>query len=270
MGLALLEGKNLLEGKKIIVTGGAGGIGSATVDEFVRQGATVTSVDVKDEEGLKYAEEANAHGPGSCTYVHCNIEQEKEVEEAFAQAKEDMGGFDVLIHCAAVMQAMRPAIEYRREDFNYIFDNDMWGTILVDQVACRLMQEYGKGVIVNYGSETGLHGSPNDGLYSSAKAGVATWTRVIAAEWGHAYNIRCNTVLPTIKTPMYRAYVANMEPDEYEKFMESRRAKHPIKGDMGDADIDIAPVMVFLACDMSQYITGQLFAVNGGNTMVPG
>lgn len=91
MGLALLEGKDLLEGKKIIVTGGAGGIGSATVDEFVRQGATVTSVDVKDEEGLKYAEEANAHGPGSCTYVHCNIEQEKEVEEAFAQAKEDMG-----------------------------------------------------------------------------------------------------------------------------------------------------------------------------------
>lgn len=270
MSLALLEGKNLLAGKKAIVTGGAGGIGSATVDEFVRQRATVTSIDVKDEEGRAFAEAANAHGPGTCTYVRCDIASEEEVEAVFARAKADMGGLDVLIHCAAVMQAMRPALMYTREDYNYIFDADMWGTILVDQVACRLMQEYGKGVIVNYGSETGLVGASNDGLYSSAKAGVATWTRVIAAEWGHAYNIRCNTVLPTIKTPMYRDYVSHMEPEEYEKFMESRRLKHPIKGDMGDADVDIAPVMVFLACDMSQYITGQLFAVNGGNTMVRG
>ena len=270
MGLALLEGKNLLEDKKIIVTGGAGGIGSATVDEFVRQGATVTSIDIKDAEGKAFADEANAHGPGTCTYVNCDIAVEEEVEAAFSKAKEDMGGLDVLIHCAAKMQAMRPAIQYTREDYDFIFDNDMWGTILVDQVACRLMQEYGAGVIVNYSSETALSGAANDGLYSSAKAGVATWTRVIATEWGHAYNIRCNSVMPTIKTPMYRAYVSHMEPEAREAFQASRRAKHPIKGDMGDADVDIAPAMVFLASDMSQYITGQIFAINGGNTLVRG
>lgn len=270
MTLALIEGKNLLEGKKIIVTGGAGGIGSATVDEYVAQGALVTSIDLKDDEGAAFAEMANAHGPGKATYVHCDITQKDKVEDAFAKAKEDMGGLDVVVHCAAKMQAMRPALEYTEDDYRFIFDNDMWGTILVDQVACRLMQEYGTGVIVNYGSETGLHGAANDGLYSSAKAGVATWTRVIATEWGHAYNIRCNTVLPCMKTPMYKDYVSHMGPEEYEAFMASRRQKHPIKGDMGDPETDIVGLMVFLACDMSQYITGQLFAVNGGNTMVRG
>ena len=271
MSLAMLEGKDLLLGKKIIVTGGAGGIGSATVDEYARQGAMVYSIDVNDEEGQRLVDETNAKGySGEAVYMHIDCTVEEEVEQGFAKAKEAMGGFDVLVHCAAKMQAMRPALEYRRDDYRFIFDEDMWGTILVNQVACKLMQEYGEGVIVNYSSETGLHGSPNDGLYSSAKAGVACWTRVIAQEWGHAYNIRCNSVMPCIKTPMYRAYVSNMEPDEYEAFMASRRAKHPIKGDMGDADVDIAPAMVFLACDMSQYITGQIFAINGGNTMVRG
>ncbi len=270
MSLAMLEGKNLLEGKKIIVTGGAGGIGSATVAEYVRQGAIVTSIDIKPEEGEAFAAEANAKGPGKVTYVNCDLTDEAAAQAAMTKAKEDMGGLDVVIHTAAKMQAMRPAIEYTASDIDFIFDNDMKETIIVDQIACRLMQDHGKGVIVNFGSETCLQGAPNDGLYSAAKAGVATWTRVIAQEWGHAYGIRCNTVLPCMKTPMYKAYVSNMDPDEYETFMESRRAKHPIKGDMGDPEDDIAGLMVFLACDMSQYITGQLFAVNGGNSMVRG
>lgn len=270
MTLEMIKGKRLLEGKKIIVTGGAGGIGAPTVEEYVLQGAIVTSIDIKPEDGEKFAAEANAKGPGKVTYVNFDLTKFDELEAVFAKAKADMGGLDAVVHTAAKMQSMRPAIQYTLEDIDFIFDNDMKETIVVDQVACRLMQEYNTGVIVNFGSETGLHGSPNDGLYSSAKAGVATWTRVIASEWGHAYNIRCNTVLPTMKSPMYKAYVAGMDPDKREAFLESRRAKHPIKGDMGDPEVDIVGLMVFLVCDMSQYITGQLFAVNGGNTMVRG
>ncbi len=270
MALEVMQDKLLLEGKKIIVTGGAGGIGSATVDEYVAQGALVTSIDIKEEEGPKFVEAANAHGPGKATYVNCDITIEEDTEKAFADAKKDMGGLDVVIHTAAKMQAMRPAIEYAKDDYEFIFGNDMWGTILVDQVACRNMQEYGKGVIVNFGSETSLGGAPNDGLYSSAKAGVGTWTRVIAKEWGPTYNIRCNTVLPCMKTPMYKDYVSHMDEKTYEAFMEHRKQAHPIKGDMGDPETDIVGLMVFLACDMSCYITGQLFAVNGGNSMVRG
>lgn len=271
MSLAMLEGKNLLEGKKIIVTGGAGGIGSATVDEFARQGALVYSIDIRDEEGVRFVDETNAKGySGTAFYAHCDCMDKDEVARVFGEAEKAMGGFDVVIHCAAKMQEMMRPEMYTREDYEFIFNDDMWGTIAVDQVACEIMKKYGKGVIVNYSSETALDGNPVDGLYSAAKAGVHTWTRCIAKDWGHAYNIRCNSIMPCIKTPMYQAYVDHMEPAAREAFLESRRAKHPIKGDMGDADVDIAPVMVFLACDMSQYITGQIFAINGGNSMTRG
>ncbi len=270
MTLNMIQGKGLLQGKRIIVTGGAGGIGSATVDEYVAQGAIVYSIDLKDEEGQAFADAANKMGPGKVTYVHCDITDVEETTRVFAAAKEDMGGLDVLVHTAAKMQSMRPAITYTRDDFNFIFDNDMWGTINADQVACRLMEDQGEGVIINFGSETCLQGAPNDGLYASAKAGVATWTRVIAQEWGHAYNIRCNTILPVMKTPMYKDYVSHLSEAELEEFMARRRASHPIKGDSGDPETDIVGLMVFLACDMSCYITGQLFAVNGGNSMVRG
>lgn len=271
MSLKMLENKELLAGKKIIVTGGAGGIGSATVDEFARQGATVYSVDINDEAGEAFVEETNGKGyTGKAIYVHCDIADKEETEKVFKAADEAMGGLDVLIHCAAKMQPMRRPMEFERSDYEFIFDNDMWGTIVADQVACEIMQKYGSGSIVNYSSETALAGSSTDALYSSAKAGVHTWTRCIAVDWGHAYNIRCNSIMPTIKTPMYRDYVNNMGEKEREAFLESRRQKHPIKGDMGDADVDIAPVMVFLACDMSQYITGQIFPINGGNAMIRG
>lgn len=261
-----------LEGMKILVTGGASGIAAATVRRYVKEGAIVTSIDIQDEKGLKVAEEANgnAQGPGKVTYVHCDISHKDEVDEVFARAKADMGGFDMLAQIAAKMAPPKPALDYTLDDMAFMWDNDLTGTILTNQAACRMMQEYGKGIIVNYGSETGIHGAPMDALYSAAKAAVATWTRVIAREWGHAYNIRCNTVLPTIATEMYKAYVSHMSPEEREKFLESRRQKHPIKGDMGDPDEDMAPVMVFLASEKSRYITGQLFAVNGGNTMVTG
>lgn len=261
-----------LENMKILVTGGASGIAAATVKRYAKEGAIVSSIDIQDEKGKKIADEANkmAQGPGKVTYVHCDISHKDEVDKAFAQAKKDMGGFDMLAHIAAKMAPPKPALDFTPEDIAFIFDNDMYGTIYTNQAACHLMQEYGTGIIVNYGSETGIHGSPHDALYSAAKAGVATWTRTIAKEWGHAYNIRCNTVLPTIATDMYRAYVNSMGEEERAAFLESRRQKHPIGGDMGDPDEDMAPVMVFLASEKSKYITGQLFAVNGGNTMLTG
>lgn len=159
MSLKMLENKELLAGKKIIVTGGAGGIGSATVDEFARQGATVYSVDINDEAGEAFVEETNGKGyTGKAIYVHCDIADKEETEKVFKAADEAMGGLNVLIHCAAKMQPMRRPMEFERSDYEFIFDNDMWGTIVADQVACEIMQKYGSGSIVNYSSETALAG----------------------------------------------------------------------------------------------------------------
>lgn len=261
-----------LEGMKILVTGGANGIAAATVRRYAKEGAIVTSVDVDDDNGIKVAEEANtqAQGSGRVLYQHCDISDKAQVDEVFCKAKAQMGGFDMLAQIAAKPAIMKASLDYTLEDIDYMWSNDLTSTILTNQAACRMMQEYNKGIIVNFGSEEGIHGVAGNALYSSAKAAVATWTRAIAREWGHAHNIRCNTVLPTMATGMYKAYLSHLGEPELKAFLASRKLKHPIGGDMGDVDEDMAPVMVFLASESSRYITGQLFAVNGGNTMVTG
>ena len=180
-----------LEGMKILVTGGANGIGAATVRRYAKEGALVTSVDVDDENGIKVADEANenAQDPGKAIYRHCDISLKDEVDTVFAQAKEEMGGFDMLAQIAAKPAIMKPAADYTLDDISFMWNNDITATLLTNQAACRIMQEYNKGIIVNFGSEESIHGVPGNGLYCSAKAAVATWTRSIAKEWGAKYNI---------------------------------------------------------------------------------
>lgn len=270
MSLEILADTALLKGKRIIVTGGVGGCGTAIVKEFVKQGATVFSIDIQDELGEAQAKEVSAMGPGTCTYAHCDIAFKDQVDRVFSEAERAMGGLDVLVNTAAKMGASKSALEFSMEEYDFIFDNDMRATILVNQAACRLMQKNNTGNIINFGSDSGITGVENDGLYVAAKAGVAAWTRTIAREWSRAFNIRCNTVLPAIKTPMYKAYCDQMSPEALEAFREKHKEWYPLKGDMGDAEDDLAPVLVYLASDMSQYINGQLYGMNGGMNMYRG
>jgi NAD(P)-dependent dehydrogenase (short-subunit alcohol dehydrogenase family) len=111
---------------------------------------------------------------------------------------------------------------------------------------------------------------PNSALYATSKGAVLSWSRTIAYEWAMKYNIRVNCVNPTMKTPMYEQYVADLEPEAREVFLKAERMKVPMKGEMGDVDRDMAPVMVFLASDASSYINGQIIPVNGGRNMLRG
>jgi len=90
-------------------------------------------------------------------------------------------------------------------------------------------------------------------------------------EWASKYGIRCNCVNPTIKTPMHEAYQASRTPEELRAFfMAAQKQRVPLGGDMGDADKDMAPVMVFLASEASGFINGQIIPVNGGRVMLRG
>lgn len=111
-------------------------------------------------------------------------------------------------------------------------------------------------------------GMPNSALYAASIGAVVSWTRTIAHEWAIKYNIRCNCVNPTIKTPMYEAWLASAPKEMVEAHLSSGKTKYPIGGGMGDPDRDMAPVMVFLASDGSGYMNGQVFAVNGGACMM--
>ncbi len=259
-----------LEGKRIIVTGGASGIGAGTVRAYVREGAVVSVLDINDELGRKVVEEANAQGFGKATYYHCNIAKPEEVFAVFEQAGKDMGGLDVLAHVAGV-ESLKKAEDYKPEDMDFVWGININGMIYTNQAACKIMKEQdGEGAIINFASDVALAGQPNGALYAASKGAVLSWTKTIAYEWAIQYNIRCNCVNPTMKTPMYQEYLDNLEEEERAKFLAAERLKVPMRGEMGDVDRDMAPVMVFLASDASGYINGQIIPVNGGRNMLRG
>jgi len=259
-----------LKGKRIIVTGGANGIAAGTVRGYVKAGATVAVLDIQDEVGQKVVEHANGLGEGKATYYHCNVANRDEVFSVFEQAAKDMGGLDVLAHVAGV-ERMGAAEDFTEEQMQFIWSVNINGTIFTNQAAQKIMaQQEGEFAIINFASDAGLAGMANSALYAASKGAVFSWSRTIAYEWAIKYNIRTNCVNPTMKTPMYEQYLAGLEPEAREAFLKAERLKVPMKGEMGDVDRDMAPVMVFLASDASSYINGQIIPVNGGRNMLRG
>ena len=256
-----------LKGKRIIVTGGSQGIAASTVRAYVREGAIVAAVDILDEAGEKTVKEANAQGSGKAVYYHCDISNSDEVFNVFEKAEKEMGGLDVLAQVAGI-ESHKPAEDFTTDEIDKMWAVNISGTISTNQAACKLMQKQKKGAIINFASDVGLMGMPFGAIYAASKGAVLSWTRTIAYEWAMQYNIRCNCVNPTIKTPMFEQYLARLSPEDLEAFLATEKQRVPLSGEMGDADRDMAPVMVFLASDDSGYINGQVICVNGGRVMV--
>lgn len=259
-----------LENKRIIVTGGTKGIGAATVKAYVREGAKVVFCGTNDERGKATEEAANtlAAAGGQATYIRCDISDKAAVDQFFADAVGILGGLDVLANIAGV-EHNAAAESVAQKDIAFLFDINVYGTIYTNQAAYKVFKETGvEGAIINYSSDTALSGMPNGAAYAASKGAVMSWTRSIALEWGVESNVRCNCVNPTIKTPMYEAWLATADPKIVEYHKAGLKNRYPIDGSMGEADRDAAPVMVFLASDASRYISGQVICVNGGSTMV--
>ena len=251
----------LLQGKRIVVTGGASGIAAATVRAYAREGATVWSLDVADDKGRAVASAAGA----AVTYRHCDIAHRDEVFAAIDEAARAMGGLDVLANVAAVERGT-PAEDIPDAEWDLIFNVNVKGTLYTNQAAFRHLKDHG-GVIVNFGSGAGIRGQRGSAHYSASKAAVMSWTRTVAQEWSK-YGIRVNSVVPAIWTQMYDEYRSRMS--EQERAIHDMAMAHviPLGGKLGDPDRDAAPVMVFLASDASRFITGQAIPVDGGMVML--
>lgn len=251
----------LLAEKRIIVTGGASGIGAGTVRSYVREGARVVLLDINDADGERVAAEASR----DTTYMHCDVAVRDEVATVFDRAVERLGGLDVMANVAGV-ERRTPAEDIGDEEWDLIFDVNVKGTLYTNQAAFRHMQQAG-GRIINFGSGAGIRGQAGSAHYSASKGAVMSWTRTIAQEWAK-HRITVNSVVPAIWTPMYDAYRARMS--DQERMIHDMAMQHviPLGGKLGDPDADAGPVMVFLASDLSHFMTGQCFAVDGGMIML--
>lgn len=250
-----------LTGKRIIVTGGAQGIGASAVRAYVAAGATVTSLDLKEDIGAEACARANGLGPGSASFIKCDVSDRAQVDSSFDHAVSAMGGLDVLAHIAGVHRHA-PTHDVPQDVLDWTYAINVYGTIYTNGAAYRHMQERG-GSIINFGSESGLTAEVNNAVYGSSKAAVHAWTRSVAREWG-ASNIRVNAVLPYVVTPMYADFRAALSPEDLAAHDRATAEQIPLGGKFGDPDQDLSPVLVFLAGEGARFITGQLIPVDGG------
>jgi NAD(P)-dependent dehydrogenase (short-subunit alcohol dehydrogenase family) len=245
-----------LNGKRVIITGAAGGIGSAAVEAFVREGARVACTYNSAEPSLP---------DGVVARDRCDITSKASVDNIFDRFADALGGLDVLIQAAGLHGAC-PADQLTEEYWDNMFALNGKATLFTNQAAFRHMRDNG-GSIVNMGSCEGVRGFAGNACYAATRGAVTSWTRSVALEWGR-YKVRVNALAPVAETAPAKRMRANQDAATNAMMDAYLQQAIPLGGRMGDALNDIAPALVFLASDASHFITGQTLAVDGGFMML--
>ena len=246
-----------LEGKVAIITGGASGIGAATVRLFVKEGARVVIADMQRERGEALAKELGA----AATFVSCEVRQEDQVKRAVDTATERWGRLDCIFNNAGFGGALGPIEEIPTEEFDLTFDVLVRGVFLGMKHAVPALRERGGGSIINTGSIAGVTTGRGPIVYSAAKAAVIHLTKAAAMQLG-SDSIRANCICPgVIATPLAANTVGR--PDS---LIEDRIGDFAGLQPIPRAGLpeDIAQMALFLASDRSGFVTGQAIVVDGG------
>jgi rhamnulose-1-phosphate aldolase/alcohol dehydrogenase len=251
------------------VTGGAGGIGSATCRRLVAEGAHVVIADLNAQGAQKLADELNAqYGEGRATAVKMDVTQEKEVQNAYAEAVLAYGGVDIIVNNAGLATSS-PFDETSLEEWNLNMNVLGTGYFLVAREAFRLMKNQNLGGnMVFVGSKNSIYAGKNAAAYSSAKALETHLARCIAAEGGQ-YGIRVNSVLPDAVLQgsqiwnsawrNERAAAYGIQPDELEDYYRKRTTLL-----VNVYPEDIAEAIAFFASSKAAKTTGCMLTVDGG------
>ena len=250
-----------IEGKRILVTGGARGVGGESSRYFARQGAHVVTCDIRDEEGTRLAKEATEAGPGTITYRHLDVTNLDEIKAAVEFAVAHLGGLDAVVNSAG-LPIMSHAEITPESEWDKQFSINTKGTAFVCQTVFPHLKEHG-GSIVNIAAGGALKDAPIlSSSYSASKGAVISFSRTIGLEWSK-YGIRCNAVNPVVETTLGHELRAKMSPEDakiYGGMIEGRMST----GRKGDIESDLAPVLEFLISDGSKFINSQIIAVDGG------
>jgi 3-oxoacyl-[acyl-carrier protein] reductase len=252
--------KQALEGMRALVTGGSRGIGRACAEALAAAGARVVivyhgGVNAAREESEALGAMPNTDPPAHA--IRADVSDEEQAVAAVAEAVGHMGGIDLLVNCAGILEE-RALTDTTAADFDRVIGVNLRGTFLMGREVIRRFQaQDGRGRVINIGSDLGALGRPGNSAYSASKAGIAALTRCWAREFGP--DILVNTVAPgPIATAMLSPDVMSAESLAEETRTPLARIGEPR---------EIADVVVFLAGPGATFITGQTLGVNGGSSM---
>lgn len=251
-----------LEGSVAVITGGRMGVGKATALMFAEAGADIAICDIVADDGKMDAvvEEIEKMGRRGLA-VQADVSRKDQVDDFFQKTVSELGTVDILVNNVGVASGKPGGITVLEEDeLDKMMRINLYSVYFCCQAAAKIMVEKKKGNIINLASQAAFKSYPGGSVYCVAKAGVVMLTRVLAHELG-GFNIRINAIAPSVITTEFMSPIIKLDWQD-PKIRESASKGLPL-GRVSDAE-EIAGVALFLASDLSSYMTGDTVFVDGG------
>lgn len=243
-----------LDGKSVVITGAARGIGKSIAFLLASLGAKVGIIDISPN-GVSVAEEIKEAG-GKAIYVQGNVTDSIQIEKCMTLIAEEFGGIDFLVNNAGISSKI-PFENLQIEDWRRIIEVNLTGAYICTKSAIKHLKEKESSSIVMFSSGSSITGTGGCAAYAAAKGGIISLTRALARELA-VYNIRVNAVSPrTVRTEMLETVFTKEDIIEMEKHIPLRRL---------GAEKEIADVVMFLLSKLSSFITGETILIDGGRT----
>ena len=243
----------LLKEKIAIITGGSRGIGESIARSFIEQGATVAFTYIGSEEKAKELEKSLTAGGGQARGFKSDASKMEDAENLIKEVLETYGGIDIVVNNAGITDDTL-LMRMSEDQWDRVMNVNLKSCFNLTKSVLRTMLKARSGSIINISSVVGVQGNAGQANYAASKAGILGFTKSVALELG-SRNIRCNAIAPGfIETEM----TAKLD----EATVQGWRDAIPLK--RGGSPEDVANACIFLASDMSTYVTGQTLNVCGG------